>query len=267
MAGAAWDGERVWLVDVEGRLIAVDGATGVVALDRRLEIGPVEPAGLTPIGQQLVGFGFDASRAVRIVRVDTASMEITDALVDAGVPVGQATVIEDSLIVADFRRGVVSVDVSSATTKVLVNPGLAANLVQGALDGTFWVVDDRRRQLVRVNGEGRRLVDERRPDDIGGLAADNAGNAWLAERTRVTVIGPMGGVAQEFEGFTNAGRISACSGSIVVSDIDTGEIAWLSASAAPRRVRTGTPGAVVACTSDGVWYLTIDGDLFRLREP
>lgn len=269
LAVAAWDGERLWLADVQGRLVAIDGASGKVVVDRHLDVPLSSNGGLTLLGAQLVGIGVDGARKPRVIRIDPRSGGNTSARIDDGRPLGHTTVVDGSLVVVDYLRGVVAVNARTGATRVLVAPpGLTANLVRPAPAGTFWLVEERPGRLVRVATDGRLLVDERRPrDDIRALASDDDGNAWLAEARTVTVVAPSGGVVREFTGFTNAARFVSCGKALIVSDVDTGDIAALTATGEPRRLSTGTPGEVVACAESGVWYLTIDGDLVRLPIP
>lgn len=170
---------------------------------------------------------------------------------------------------ADFELGIVSLDPQTAELQVLVDPGVIPNIVHPGGEGSFWVVSDNRDLLVRVSREGKRLAEVRPEGYIGDMAVDESGNAWLAERTDVTVFDAAGVRRKVFPGFKNAFHLYDCGGSIVASDVETGEIAWLSITDdRPCRLLTNVAGVVAACAGDdAVWFVTVDGDLVRLPLP
>lgn len=268
LAAAAWDGTRVWLTDSEGRLLAVDGQSGDVALDRRLDSPVSDTAGLTvaPGNEELWGFT-TRGKAVEVLRIHARSGEATSKEVDRGRPLGQSVLRDNSLVVADYHRRIVVVDPGQGTTRTLVELNVIPNFVQPAPAQSFWVVDDPRHRLLRVDSAGKTLVDSQRERTVSALAVDGAGNAWLAEHSAVVAIAPSGEIIRELSGFANATTVYFCGGSVVISDIETGELTWFDFAKDPRRLSTGVPGRAVACTTDGVWFLSNDGYLARLGEP
>lgn len=120
----------------------------------------------------------------------------------------------------------------------MADPGVIPSLVHFGPEDSYWVVDDNRERLLRVDASGKHLVDshrrERKPATtiVGALVADETGNAWLAERTAVVAMNPAGETILEVVGFTNATVLLTCDGAVVASDVETGELAWLDGPAA-----------------------------------
>jgi len=264
LVAGVWDGSRLWLLDVDGRLRAVDGSSGEPVIE--VSVNPT-PEELSLLGQKLVGVGQAQPGVIQVVSIESQTGKVVSRRVDGGQPLGQGIVRGGELIVADYERGVVALQPDSGETRVVLATPFVPNLLQASERGTFWVVDDGRRRLARLDVDGRSLVDLDRPQAIIGLAADSRGNAWIAERTKVTAFGSGGETLREIGGLVNAVRIRACGGSIVVSDTEPGVVQWLSVDSSALQVDTGVPGGVVACAPGGVWYVGANGDLFRLERP
>lgn len=150
-----------------------------------------------------------------------------------------------------------------------MDPGFTVGLARRVDKDSFWVVDDNRNLLVHVSSEGKRIAEIQSPQYIGALEVDAAGNAWVAQQSIVQVFDKTGKVIRKFDNFVNAFHLFRCGDSIVASDVETGEVAWLRVGddAQEIRLETGTPGSVVSCAGDDVWFATVDGDYARLSQP
>lgn len=265
LSAAAWDGRLLWLADVEGRLLAVDGKTKKIVSDRRLDSVIADTSNLisAPPGE-LWGFAKNnENNAVEVLRVDVNSGQVASA-VTRGRPLGQSFLQDRSLYVADYELGVVVVDPITGTSSVTAVPGVAPNLLQPSSNKTFWVVDDSRQLLLRVDETGHRLVALRRERFVKSIAADTDGNLWLAEGAAVVVVAPNGSVISEIGGFSNAASVLQCGTSIVVSDVDSGDIVWFDGIEKRRPIATNVAGRAVTCADEGVWFLSADGYLARI---
>lgn len=269
LVSSVWDGRRVWLLDEQGRLLGIDGATGATIVDKILgESSGL--SGLTLYDDMLLTINqVDPDEPVHLIQISVPSGRVERKIVGRGRPLGEKVIHEGTLLVADYELGVVSLDPQTAELQVLVNPGVIPNIIHPSGEGSFWVVNDGRDLLVRVHRDGQRLAEVRTQGYMADMAVDENGNAWLAERTDVTVFDPSGVRKKVFSGFKNAFHLYQCDGSIVASDVETGEIAWLSTQDdQQRRLLTNIAGQVVACAGGGgVWFITVDGDLVRLPRP
>lgn len=267
LVAAAWDGEKLWLLDVERRLISVDGDTGIILSRTQLEVELSDQAGLLPLGQDLVGVGRgQEDERVRLVRINRAGA-IKAIPVSQGLPLGQAAIVDkDTLIVADYSLGIVSIQPETGAVSPIINPGFVVGLVRPVGD-SFWVVDDSRSRLALLTADGGRRFDDIQRGHVTALAADSAGNAWTAEQTLVTVFNQSGQKLHTFGAFTNASRISYCSDMIVASDVETGRVSWLTADGVERRLDTNRPGSVVSCAGRDVWFVDSDGETSRMAAP
>lgn len=268
LVAAAWDGKRLWLLDPDRRLVSVDGKTGEILTNQILDIELSPEAGLTVLGAKLLAFGqVSTDKPVQLVQIDVESGRVERKPVSQGRPLGQASVEDGRIQVADYELGIVSVKVETAEVNLLVRPGVSASLVQPAGEDSFWVVDDNRSQLIRVDLEGNRKAEARADGYIGSLRSDVAGYAWLAQQNSVNVFQKSGELLRTFVNFKNVFSLFRCADSMVASDVETGQIAWLSVDGEDRRLNTNTPGRVTACAGEDVWFATVTGDYFRLSRP
>ncbi|MCA1832891.1 MAG: hypothetical protein LC750_09250 [Actinobacteria bacterium] len=218
--------------------------------------------------RELWAIAQDADGAnVRVLRINSADGHIKSSRIDGGRPLGQALRKDNSLLVADYERAIVSIDHDTGTRHVKVPLDVIPNLLQAAPNDTYWVVDDNRTRVVRVDAGGKRLVDSTQSRYVAGIVTDAAGNAWLAQRSAVAVLNLAGATIREFDGFKNVVAVLWCEGAAVASDIETGELAWLDGSGRDQRVQTGTSGRAIACAPDGIWFVSADGYLSRITKP
>lgn len=268
LSAAVAAGDRLWLADVQGRLVSVAATTEAIVTDRMLSVAVADTPGLVLDGGTLIAFGRDEARNVRVLRIDTRTGKEQGATITAGRPLGQAFLRDGVLVVADYDRGLVKVDPATGRSEPLVNLGLVPDLAQPGPAGATWVVDDARQRVVLFDATGTRQADVSRPGSIRALAADGPGNAWIAEGGSVVAFGPDGTTLRQVDGFANAAFVRSCGKDVVASDVGTGLIAWFDANGADRRLPTDVPGAVIACAIDGgVWFLSAEGSLAHLSKP
>lgn len=268
LGASAWDGRRVWLTDSEhGRLLAIDGDSGKVVVDSQVDW--FSDAGSMAVADgELWTIAQDPDGGnVRILRIDTDTGYVEGRTIDGGRPLGQALRQDKTLLAADYERAIASIDPSTGGRQVKVQLDLIPNLFQLGPTETYWVVDDNRARVLRVDGQGKHLVDSTRGRYVAGIVTDGAGNAWLAERSAVAALNPAGETIREVEGFKNVVAVLSCEGAVVVSDIESGQLAWFDASGRDQRVETGTSGRAIACAPNGVWFVTADGYLTRVTTP
>jgi sugar lactone lactonase YvrE len=171
-------------------------------------------------------------------------------------------------LVADFERGIVSIDPRDGSSRRLLAPKVIPNLIQITGEGDAWVVDDSRRRVIPFDPDGDRAADAARDSPIAAMALDAIGNLWLAEGSAVVRLNEAAEVTTEIGGFTNASRLHICGAWLVVSDSDTGDIAWIDPRSAALSRRDSTrDGVVVACDEGGAWLSTADGSIALLPPP
>lgn len=272
LAGAAWDGRRLWLTDIDGRLLAIDGQGYEVVVDEQLPEPVADNTGLLlATGKELWAITIPEpgrGAGATVLRIDTHSGEVNAASLGGGLPFGQGVVHRGLLVVADFERGIVSIDPRDGSSRRLLPPKVTPNLVQITGEGDVWVVDDSRRRVIRFDPDGDRAADAVRDSRIAAMALDAIGNLWLAEGSAIVRLNGAAEVTSEIGGFTNASRLHRCGPWLVVSDSDTGDIAWIDprSAALSRRDSTGD-GVVVACDEGGAWLATVDGSIALLPPP
>lgn len=270
LGAAAWDGNRLWLLGPERNLISVDGTSGAKVTDQTLDLDISSVAGFVVERNRLVTVGqIDPRTPVQLVEVNTDTGKSVRQPTSQGRPLGQIGVVDGVLVAADYELGVVSVDLKSGEVRPLVDPGFTVGLARRVDKDSFWVVDDNRNLLVHISREGKRIAQIQGPQYIGALEVDAAGNAWVAQQSIVQVFDKAGKVIRKFDNFINAFGLFRCGDSIVASDVETGQVAWLRVGddAQEIRLETGTPGSVVSCAGDDVWFATVDGDYARLNQP
>lgn len=271
LAGAAWDGRRLWLTDIDSRLLAIDGQDYEIVVDEQLPEPVADNTGLLLApGKELWAItipGPGQGAGPTVLRIDTHSGNVTAASLGGGLPFGQGVVHGGLLVVADFERGIVSIDPRDGSSRRLLPPKVVPNLIQIG-EGDAWVVDDSRRRVIRFDPDGDRAADAVRDSPIAAMALDAIGNLWLAEGSAVVRLNEAAEVMTEIGGFTNASRLHICGPWLVVSDSDTGDIAWIDprSAALSRRDSTGD-GVVVACDEGGAWVATADGSIALLPPP
>jgi hypothetical protein len=271
LSDAASSGDLVWLADDSdsSRLMGIDGDTGEVVVDHNLEIAVNWPDGLIDGGEELWAIG-----SGRVLRIDTETGAARSAAIEGNPRAfGHITRQDNRLVAADPERGIVAIDPSNGSTRLLA-PATVPWLVAIGPDETYWVVEDaNRKQLLRVNSQGNHVVENHREDEVVALVADDDGHLWFSQQTAparaavVSVVNSAGETISEVNGFTNVRELLNCDGAVVASDFDTGELAWLDAAGRNQRVRTGGSGRAIACAPGGVWFVTADGYLARVREP
>jgi sugar lactone lactonase YvrE len=268
LGATAWDGQRVWLTEEGGRLLAVDGGSGEVVIDRQLDSLISDSGNMVHADEELWATGRDKKNLdVQVLRINTGTGGVNAKTPDRGRPLGQALRRGETLIVADYDRRIVSVDPQTGATRVLVELDIAPNFLQFAPGDTYWVVDDDRARLLRFDPNGKRMVESPRTRYVAGLVADETGNAWLAEQTAVAAVNPAGETIRELSGLKNATTVLACDGAVIASDVETGQLAWLDGAGRDQRVETGTSGRAIACAPSGVWFVSADGYLTRVTTP
>jgi streptogramin lyase len=265
--GAVADGQRslLWLSDTEAGLTRVDLRTKRVTR-QTLPVSVGDGLGLVQTANgALVALGQDPARgtgAVGLLTVSRGGDPTVRAV--AGTPLGSGFLTNDSLTVADYKRGIVSVDLATAATRVVMRTPFIANLVAPGPTGTLWVVNDDRDRLVRLATTGKVLADVKGTGFMSDLAVDRQGRAWVAQGATVLTVDPDG--RQETLKAVRGTSVLQCGTDLVISGNEAGTVYWYR-GLTRATVDVGIAGAAVACDASGVWFVSSVGALHRVLHP
>lgn len=267
LTGAVWDGRLLWVSDTEAGLTIFDPSSKEVKRQPALPLALGDGLGLVKTTDgRIAGIGVDAATGRAKLLTVARAGGLYEAKALQGRPLGGGFVSGDSIMVADYQRGIVLVDARTGASQTALRLPFVPNLLAAGPANSFWVVNDQRSRVVRISTGGAIVADVTTAGYISGLAVDKAGSAWIVQGRSLTIVSPSGAQAQSPGAVGNA--VIRCGASVVVSDSERGVVTWFqSLRGRNEEVRVGIPGRAVACSDAGVWFLSSAGDASEVARP